>query len=185
MKEQILKLRNEGKTYNEIKNIVGCSKGTISYYCNPTQKEKTKIRRTRRREKNIILKKVEYFKYNNPKSKRYKIESIRKYQKRDNNVKGKINKNLEFTFTWKDVLEKFGENTFCYLSGEKINLYEDNYSFDHIIPSSKNGGNGLSNMGVLHKVVNTMKFNLEVNELLYWCKKILEFNGYKVENIGQ
>lgn len=33
MKEDILKLRKEGKSYNEIKNILGCSKSTISYHC--------------------------------------------------------------------------------------------------------------------------------------------------------
>jgi len=27
-----------------------------------------------------------------------------------------------------------------------------------------------------------MKGNLMPDELLYWCKKILEHNGYKVEN---
>jgi Zn finger protein HypA/HybF involved in hydrogenase expression len=33
MKEKILKLRRDGKTYNEIKKELGCSKGTISYHC--------------------------------------------------------------------------------------------------------------------------------------------------------
>ena len=33
MKENIIRLRKDGKTYNEIKNILGCSKGTISYHC--------------------------------------------------------------------------------------------------------------------------------------------------------
>lgn len=32
-KEEIIKLRNEGKTYNEIKKIVGCAKSTISFHC--------------------------------------------------------------------------------------------------------------------------------------------------------
>lgn len=41
MKEQILKLRAEGKTYNEIVNILGCSKGTISYHCGNKGKSKT------------------------------------------------------------------------------------------------------------------------------------------------
>ena len=49
MKDQILKLRQEGKTYNEIKSILGCSKGTISYYLGKNQKEKTDERRKRRR----------------------------------------------------------------------------------------------------------------------------------------
>lgn len=33
MKEEILNLRKNGKTYNEIREILGCSKGTISYHC--------------------------------------------------------------------------------------------------------------------------------------------------------
>lgn len=33
MKNEILKLREEGKTYNEIKDITGLSKSTISYHC--------------------------------------------------------------------------------------------------------------------------------------------------------
>jgi hypothetical protein len=33
MKDEILKLRKEGKTYNEIKEITGASKATISYHC--------------------------------------------------------------------------------------------------------------------------------------------------------
>ena len=33
MKENILKLRKEGKSYNEIKEIIGCALSTISYHC--------------------------------------------------------------------------------------------------------------------------------------------------------
>lgn len=33
LKEKIIILFNEGKSYNEIKLILGCSKGTISYHC--------------------------------------------------------------------------------------------------------------------------------------------------------
>ena len=33
MKEEILRLRQEGKTYTQIQDILGCSKGTISYHC--------------------------------------------------------------------------------------------------------------------------------------------------------
>lgn len=31
-KEDILRLRSEGKTYGEISDILGCSKGTVAYY---------------------------------------------------------------------------------------------------------------------------------------------------------
>lgn len=33
MKEKILKLRDEGNTYNQIVEILGCAKSTVSYYC--------------------------------------------------------------------------------------------------------------------------------------------------------
>ena len=39
MKDKILKLREEGKSYKEIMNILGCSKGTISYHCGEGQKK--------------------------------------------------------------------------------------------------------------------------------------------------
>ena len=52
MKEQILQLREQGKTYDEIKEQLGCSKGTIAYHCGEGQKLKTKEANDRRREKN-------------------------------------------------------------------------------------------------------------------------------------
>lgn len=39
MKNEILKLRSEGKSYNEIKNILGCAKSTISYHCTKIKKD--------------------------------------------------------------------------------------------------------------------------------------------------
>jgi hypothetical protein len=56
MKEKILKLRKEGKTYNEIVEILGCSKGTVSYHCGVNQKEKARQRRGRIK-KGILVKK--------------------------------------------------------------------------------------------------------------------------------
>jgi len=38
MKEQILKLRNQNKTYREIQLLLGCSRSLISYYVNPNRK---------------------------------------------------------------------------------------------------------------------------------------------------
>lgn len=35
-KEDILRLRAEGKTYGEISDILGCSKGTVAYYLKET-----------------------------------------------------------------------------------------------------------------------------------------------------
>jgi predicted restriction endonuclease len=49
MKEKILKLRAEGKTYDEIKKEIGCSKSTISYYCSSGQQQKARERNRKNR----------------------------------------------------------------------------------------------------------------------------------------
>lgn len=183
MKEQILKLRSEGKTFNEIKEILGCSKGTISYHCSDGQKEKSKNRLKKRRE-NLIVAKLENFKYKKTKEKKPRSnnkkrvdENIRKFQKRE---LSKINKNIKPTFNWVEVIDKFGQDTHCYLSGEKVNLFENNYNFDHIIPASRGGNNSIDNLGILHHQVNMMKSDLTPDEFIEWCIKILKFNGYRI-----
>ena len=39
-KEDILRLRHEGKTYSQISQELGCSKGTVAYYLKETQDSK-------------------------------------------------------------------------------------------------------------------------------------------------
>lgn len=41
LKNKILELREQGKTYDEIKNVLGCSKSTIAYHLSEGQKQKT------------------------------------------------------------------------------------------------------------------------------------------------
>jgi transposase len=48
-KENILKLHAEGKSYRQIQEILGCSKGTIAYHLGKGQREKTRSRTTRSR----------------------------------------------------------------------------------------------------------------------------------------
>ena len=52
-----------------------------------------------------------------------------------------------------------------------------------MIPASRGGDNSLNNLGITHKVANTMKSDLTPEELIEWCKKILEFNNYKIEKL--
>ena len=175
MKEKILQLRNEGKTYKQIQEILKCSKSTISYYCGVGQKEKTK-KRTQKRRENILLEKVSAFRYRKFRNNR---EKIRRFTKRDNE-NGFTNKNIEPNFSWVDVLEKFGEITICYLSGEKINLLIDTYCLDHIIPHSRGGDNSIDNLGITNNIVNRMKTDLTPDEFINWCIKILKHNGYTI-----
>lgn len=49
LSEDILRLKAEGKTYNEIKAELGCSKGTISYHLGAGQKDKSLARTNYRR----------------------------------------------------------------------------------------------------------------------------------------
>ena len=44
MKEKIIELRKNGKTYNEIKLILGCSKSTISYHCSKISENESIIK---------------------------------------------------------------------------------------------------------------------------------------------
>lgn len=45
LKNSILQLKSQGKSYNEIAEILNCSKGTISYHCSEKTKEKVKRNR--------------------------------------------------------------------------------------------------------------------------------------------
>lgn len=49
MKEKILALAAEGKSYRQIQAELGCSKGTIAYHLGAGQKEKTRTRTNRSR----------------------------------------------------------------------------------------------------------------------------------------
>lgn len=58
-KEDIFRLRQEGKTYNQIQKVLGCSKGTIAYHLGDGQKEKYHQRSQKKRtEMRAVLAKI-------------------------------------------------------------------------------------------------------------------------------
>ena len=66
MKDKILKLRKEGKTYSEIVKKLGCSKSTVSYHCSPEVKTKqrerhNKARRESRESQRVYIRRVKSF----------------------------------------------------------------------------------------------------------------------------
>lgn len=64
LQERILELRAEGKTYSEIQSLLGCSKGTISYYVGQGVKEKQHRRQRVSRGKFRV--KIQEIKQNSP-----------------------------------------------------------------------------------------------------------------------
>ena len=164
MKERILQLRSEGKSYRVIQREVGCSRSLISYHCGPGQKEKYKTRGQ-----------------NNPKKKLYSV--LDRYKTASNRLKYGIktfqSKGKEVTqrFTVADVLLKFGKTTTCYLTGTSINLLEDEYHLDHIVPLSRGGESTLENLGITIPEANMGKSGLSVEEFIELCKKVvIHFN---------
>lgn len=85
-------------------------------------------------------------------------------------------------YSYKVLLKHVGGfNTFCYLTGTPINIITDDFQLDHIIPVSKGGTNEISNCGITLPVVNRMKTDMTVPELLEMCEKILKHHNYKIE----
>lgn len=169
MKESILELRKLGKTYKEIHEILGCSKSTISYHLNEFSKEKVKNRNINN-ENRIIVKKISQFKTNT-------VRLATQGFGRSTNRRNKSS----VTFSYKAVIDLYGVDTICYLTGRPINLLNDKYHFDHKIPLSKGGSNDLENLGITCREANLAKSDLTFDEFIELCKEVLFYNGYKIE----
>lgn len=184
-KQQILELRQEGKTYNQIKDIVKCSISTISYYCGDGQKTKNQERQLKRRlVSHPYVKKLEHFKCRKAKNLPLKMET----SKVNNVILLKIRtftgvKHMKDAgFTIQDVLNKFGNNPKCYITGDDIDISKPRtYHFDHIIPTSRGGDNSLDNLGLATRNANQSKYDLTLDEYIHLCKRVLENNGYMVQ----
>jgi hypothetical protein len=182
MKEKILSLRKEGKSYLEIKKILGCSKGTISYHCGEGQKEKTKKRNQENIKSYVVCKKLDKYKKKQLQTKSDDFQRDRKWVYDPIRKKRKSGVHLTKNFGYKDILEKFGENTTCYLTGRPISLVEPKtYSFDHKIPPNKGGDNSIENLGITCREANYAKSDLLLDQFIELCKEILVHHGYEVK----
>lgn len=171
MKEQILKLRAEGKTYRQIVKLLGCSKGTVAYHCGDGQKSKELSRQSVRRKDNPFLQRAD------------RLRNCVRHFKRDETGIGHVG-NITVKYTAKDVKAKFEKSPYCYLSGRKLDVTDPkNFELDHIVARSKGGTNDLSNLGLTCRAANIAKSDLSVEELFVLCKDILTHNGYRVEKI--
>ena len=180
---KILELRGQGKTYNEIVSLLGCSKGTVGYHLGDNQKQKTRFRtRIRRRVEHPFVRKLEKFKspYHTP-VRKPPIHKTRKLIQLKIETFFKDRRLKMYTtpsFTVQDVLDKAGPNPTCYLTGQPIDINQPRtYNFDHIIPVSKGGQNTLDNLGICTKKANESKTDMTPDEFIAFCKLVVEHNS--------
>lgn len=107
-----------------------------------------------------------------------------KFEDKVNEFKSRNGNLPKQDYNYKDVMEHFGPNPICYLTGAKLDYY-DYCSLDHIIPASIGGDNELSNMGLTSCLANYEKgVYLAEDFIKYKIKQsigFLKFHGYKVE----
>lgn len=177
MKDNIIKLRKEGKSYREIAKIVGCSKSTVCYYLDSSQTNKSAERTRKNRKKNPLYLKIDGF---NRKAKKGLRNKIHCFSRKINGAKGLKD---SWQFSLKDILNKYQQNSFCYLTGDKIDLNNPaSYSFDHIVPFSRGGENTLDNLGLSTKEANQAKHDKIPEEFIALCIKVLKHHGYIISS---
>jgi hypothetical protein len=183
MKEDILKLREEGKSYKQIQRILGCSLSTISYHCGDGQKEKNRIRvqKNRTSDVGVLLVKVNRF------VRRQVYNKSRDFMRRIGSGRGKreFSDTMDYLFSVDDLLLKIGNNPICYLSGRKINITKPfSYNLDHIIPPRISIDNSLANCNIATREANMAKGDMTKDDFIQLCKEVCEFNGYLVLKNG-
>jgi hypothetical protein len=82
---------------------------------------------------------------------------------------------IDGNFSADDIINKFGDEPTCYLTGVKIDIYAtSSYHFDHIIPVSRGGSNTLDNLGICSKHVNLAKRDMTPDEFIFMCKQVVK-----------
>jgi len=158
IKEKAFELRSQGYSYRDINKMLGISKGSLNYWFSKEGKDKQKKRTNMYRQ--------------NPEMK-YRI----KIQKAGFNVKDIDNKSLiKYILKYK---------SFCYICGEKIDIFNEKHDLDHFYPKSKGGNNSLDNMHPTHSDCNFMKGSMEINNFLQKIKKVYEYQNLVAYKIGK
>ena len=176
IKEDILKLRNEGKSYRQIASLLNCSKSVISYHCNggSTKAKVDSYHKNKNTPEKAIMKKVNSFKSKHaPKPVISKCKGFKRTTRRNKTI---VNNIPEGNYTVKDVLAKIGANPKCYLTGEPIDLYKgETYQFDHIIPIKLGGTNDLSNLQIATPSANKAKNEMLLEDFYHLCERVIEY----------
>lgn len=186
-KQQIFELRSQGKTYNEIQSILGCSKATISYHLGEGRKEKVlSYQREKRSETHPLIRKIQTFIYKiYESSKERELKTpLHKRISFTNPVRSKIKRFLRegpddvlkrVIFTPEELIRKTG--TVCYLTGRNIDLTNSkSYQLDHKIARSKGGPNTLENCELTCSEANFAKGQLSLEEFFQLCIDVVKHN---------
>lgn len=186
LEENILKLRSEGKSYSQICEILQCSKGVVCYHLGKGQKEKSYARNKNSRTNHIntiLSRKLcaykNKFKSSIKEKNKQSLREIEVLIRKLGQFRRRKTKMDDDDYNSRDILNKFGPNPKCYLTGETIDLSKSHtYHFDHIIPICKGGSNSLDNLEICSKDANQSKCHLTVDEYIDLCKKVLTNFGY-------
>lgn len=181
-RDEILRLRAEGKTYKEIQELTGASKGTISFHCGKGQKQKSYIRNVKSKStQHPFIKKIQRFQGREQKQNQLRIKKLKSKILLQNKINhfhyNRYTKEYsKISFKIEDVINKFGTNPKCYLTGKSIDIYAPRtYNFDHIMPVSKGGDNSIDNLGICTKAANQAKSDLTLDEFYQLCEDVVNF----------
>lgn len=174
-KEDILRLRNQGKSFRQISKELGCSKSVISYHCG-NGSEKVRVARNNK-SANPICKKVNSFKSRCSKASYETFKrKLKGFKRKSSNQSHSIVNNISKNYSCKDVVEKIGKNPRCYLTGKKINLNDSSsYHLDHVKPTAKGGNNNLYNLNICVAEANVAKGQLSLNQFYKLCEGVLKW----------
>jgi 5-methylcytosine-specific restriction endonuclease McrA len=186
VKDDILKLRAEGKSYRQIQKILGCWHSSITYHCGEGQKEKALLRSYKHIAKHPYITKLHQFLYD----KRFlKKQRARNLPHSNDKITKILYIKLKFFYNGEkimlsinDIINKLGENPKCYLTGRPIDISKSrSYHFDHILPRTRGGQNTLDNLGIACKEANMAKTDATVEEFIQLCKEVLINFGYEIK----
>ena len=164
LKEKIDQLLALGHTHAEIRKQL--SLNTLKYYKILNRKYKLEPpKRKKEPHTNIKAKPRSFQKH----EEYYELKKrVKDFQERSKKIK---------SFTYKDVMNKFGENPVCYLTGLKIDYNNPKtFSLDHYIPVSKGGDSSINNLKLCHPMANKMKLNHSHEEFINFCCLIADYH---------